>query len=108
MDAFMIAIGGGSAAAVVSGVVQIALWVLNRRASKADKVNNGNREIGEAIRALLYDRVKYLGQKYISEGGIAMDDLESLLDMHNCYHDLQGNGALDALISKVKSLPIRK
>jgi hypothetical protein len=108
MDALIIAIGGGSAAAALSGIVQVTLWALNRKATKADKASNGNRELKDAIRALLYDRIKYLGQKYIAEGSIALDDLESLLDMHKCYRDLEGNGGLNALMSKVQGLPIRE
>jgi hypothetical protein len=106
MDALVIALGGGSAAAVVSGLVQVTLWALNRKASKADKAADGNKEIRDALRALLYDRIKYLGQRYVSEGDISLADLESLLDMHKCYGELEGNGGLNALISKVKTLPI--
>ena len=107
MDALIIALGGGSAAAVVSGAVQVILWALARRAAKDDKASDGNKEIKDAIRALMYDRIKYLGQRYIGEGGVALDDLESFLDMHGCYRDLEGNGGLDTLVSKVKALPIR-
>lgn len=104
-----IALGGGFSAALVSGLIQLLLWGLNRKAAKEDKSNDGDNQVKNALRVLLYDRVKYLGRCYIEQGFIIADDLEDIVAMHKCYHDdLDGNGFLDTLMAQVKALPIRK
>ncbi len=102
-------VGGGSIAAVVSGFVQIILWVLNRKAKKQEKETDYEKHIKNAICVILYDRIKYLGRHHIGEGYITVEDLEDLMKMHISYHDdLDGNGFLDSLMNQVKSLPKRK
>lgn len=104
-----IALGGGFSAALVSGIIQLALWKLNRKAAKEDKETAGEKHIKKAVCVILYDRVKYLGRRHIQEGFITADDLEDIMAMHKCYHDdLDGNGFLDSLMGQVKALPIRK
>lgn len=104
-----IALGGGFSAALVSGLIQLLLWRLNRKAAKEDKCNEGDNQVKNALRVLLYDRIKYLGRCYIDQGFVTADDLEDIVEMHKCYHDdLDGNGFLDTLMAQVKALPIRK
>lgn len=60
-----------------------------------------------AVRILLYDRIKYLGRKYIDAGEITHEDLEDILRMHSIYHDeVDGNGYLDSVIENVRKLKI--
>lgn len=104
-----IALGGGFSAALVSGLIQLLLWRLNRKAAKEDKCNEGDNQVKNALRVLLYDRIKYLGRCYIDQGFVTADDLKDIVEMHKCYHDdLDGNGFLDTLMAQVKALPIRK
>lgn len=104
-----IALGGGFSAALVSGLIQLLLWRLNRKAAKEDKCNEGDNQVKNALRILLYDRIKYLGRCYIDQGFVIADDLEDIVEMHKCYHDdLDGNSFLDTLMAQVKALPIRK
>lgn len=57
---------------------------------------------------MLYDRIKFLGKKYIATGEIEADALEDLIEMHRIYHDeLDGNGYLDTLMAQVKQLHIK-
>lgn len=102
-------LGGGFSAALVSGLIQLTLWKLNRKATKADKAGENEKHIKNALRLLMYDRIKYLGRCYIERGHVTTDDLEDLISMHECYHDdLDGNGFLDNVMAQVKLLPIRK
>lgn len=90
-------LGSGALSAVISGLM--TRW--NSRKRKNDGVSEG-------VQVLLYDRIKYLGCRYIADGEISAGDLEDLIRMHNVYHDgLDGNGYLDSVISAVKKLPIR-
>lgn len=110
MSELVIAIlGGGAAAAVVSGAIQIMIWKLNRKAELEDKSKNEDKYIKNALKILMQDRIKYLGKCYISEGSIDAEDLRDLMEMHKCYHDdLHGNGFLDNVMDQVKQLLINK
>lgn len=102
-------LGGGLTTALVSGLIQLALWKLNRKAAKDDKSHDIEKHVRNALRILLYDRIKYLGRCYIEQGFVTADDLEDIVEMHKGYHDdLDGNGFLDTLMAQVKALPIRK
>ena len=93
-------IGGG----FVTGVFNLIVWRLNRKAAKEDKGD----DLAAGLRILLYDRIKHLGCSYIARGSVTAEELEDLIAMHKVYHDnLDGNGYLDSIMSKVKSLPIK-
>jgi hypothetical protein len=103
VDLLTIILGGGAVAAIVSGVMQIIIWKLNRKAEKED----GNDVMRAAIRLILHDRIKYIGTKYINEKSVSIADLRDLMEMHKFYHDqLNGNGLLDYIMNEVKALPI--
>lgn len=60
-----------------------------------------------ADRIILKDRIKHLAKTYIVRGYIMSDELEDIHEMHNCYHDLGGNGFLNTLMKKVDDLECR-
>ena len=63
----------------------------------------------EALKFVLYDRIRYLGQAYISDREIDFDDRRILNEMHRSYHNgLGGNGDLDVLMTEVNTLPLKK
>jgi hypothetical protein len=63
----------------------------------------------EALKYILYDRIRYLGQEYINDGEIDFDDRRILNAMHEAYHDgLHGNGDLDNLMRDVNALPLKR
>ena len=107
-DIFALILGGGAVAAIISGVVQIVLWKLNRKALKADKADGALTHLERAIRTLLHDRIKWLGKAYIRAGEVTTEDLRDLIDMHDCYRGLNGNGLLDNIMKQVKALKIKK
>ncbi len=95
--------------ALITGIVQIVLWILNRKAKKKDDATGANKHVKNALRVLLYDRIKYLAKHHIGVGYISVEDLEDLTKMHDSYRDdLDGNGFLDGLMAQVKALPLRK
>lgn len=91
-------------AATGSGVTAIVLTLLQRKWAKDDKRD----AIVDALKVLLIDRVRYLGQKYISDGSVSLSDRETLDEMHQAYKSLGGNGHLKIIMAEVGELPIRK
>ena len=60
------------------------------------------------LKWVIYDRIRFLGQNYISAGRVDFDDRRILNEMHTCYHDgLGGNGDLDNLMHQVNDLPLK-
>jgi len=98
MEVFAAILGSGALSALISGLFAL---VRDRRAKK-DGVRAG-------VRQLLYDKIKFLGRKFIADGEVSEEDLEDLIDMHKIYHDeLNGNGYLDHIMTEVKKLRIGK
>ena len=96
-DAIIIAIlGSSSVAAIVTAVINA---ILSR--SKTYRL------LITADKIILKDRIKHLSKKYITRGYIMSDELEDIHEMYNCYHELDGNGFLAALITKVNALEVR-
>lgn len=59
------------------------------------------------LREILYDRIKFLCRKYVSEEKLREEDYKSLQRMWNVYHDeLEGNGFLDGEMKEVDKLEI--
>lgn len=120
LAALALAIAGGAAgAAVINGINERKLHKLKRKAEKEDQASLNTEQrvkaIEEKVDALmesqkyvLYDRIRYLGQAYISAGEIDFDDRRILRDMHKSYHGgLGGNGDLDKLMEAVDDLPLK-
>ncbi len=132
MDNLLAAIlSGGVAVAVIEGIKEALAWRRNRKAVKEDKAEQKKEDAekqaslrteerllaieaktdaqSEAIKYILYDRIRYLGQAYIDEGEIDFDDRRILNDMHRSYHSgLGGNGDLDVLMREVNNLRLKK
>lgn len=65
--------------------------------------------VAAGVKIILYDRIKWMGNKYLERGWISSEELEDLVEMHRIYHDeLIGNGFLDEIMKKVKALPLKK
>ncbi len=99
---------GGAVAALVSGIFSVVMWKLQQKAQMQAQKTSKEDDIAKGIRMLLYDRIKHLGNSYIHKGYVTSEELEDLTAMHQIYHNnLNGNGFLDDLMSRVKNLPIR-
>jgi len=112
-DALIIAIvsaglGGSALAALIN---QIGESIRQKRKRENDKTDTKDKDI-EALKTglkwVIYDRIRYLGQTYISAEKIDFDDRRILNEMHKCYHNgLGGNGDLDNLMNEVNTLPLK-
>lgn len=93
---FMLGFIGGS------GITGIILAFLQRKWAKEDKQS----AVVNALKVLMIDRVRYVGGCHIKAHGITLDDKETLLEMHQAYRQLGGNGHLDMIMAEVNRLPI--
>ena len=117
--------GGSVMVCILEGVREALRWRRERMAKKEDreeekKERDGERDkeridkletkvdaLVESEKYVLYDRIRYLGQGYLSKGKIDFDDRRILNDMHHVYHDkLGGNGDLNVLMDAVNGLPL--
>lgn len=75
------------------------------RFSEIDAVNV---QFAEALKVILLDRIRNLGQKYIKDGVVDFDDRRIFHMMHNVYHNgLGGNGDADLIVAAVDELPLK-
>ncbi|MBR2226751.1 MAG: hypothetical protein IJ893_02660 [Bacteroidales bacterium] len=110
-DTVIVALVAGLAAVIGGVITQLGEGIRQKRKRKFDKDDGKDKDI-EALKAglkwVLYDRIRYLGQKYINDGLVDFDDRRILNEMHKSYHDgLGGNGDLDNLMQQVNALPLK-
>jgi hypothetical protein len=73
-----------------------------------DRKGDGDKEIRDALQLLFYDKIKYLGRKYVAAKSISFEELEDLDIFHKFYKkSLNGNGTLDGLMGLVHGLQVR-
>ena len=111
-DVVIVALVGLASACVGGLIPQIGEGIRQRRKRKYDKDDGKDKDV-EALKTglkwVLYDRIRHLGQHYISAGTVDFDDRRILNEMHQSYHDgLGGNGDLDTLMGEVNRLPLRQ
>ena len=119
MEYLLAVLSGGAAVAVIEGVREALKWRRERRAVLSDRhalriderflaLERQNGIQSEALKYILYDRIRYLGSQYIERGEIDFDDRRILNAMHGVYHEgLKGNGDLDTLMAQVNSLRLK-
>lgn len=126
MSVLQTILGGAVGSSIVVGLFGLITWWLNRKAAKEDrkadreeknereadlemdKINKTLDNLTIAMRMLMYDRIKHMGNTYLDRGSISSEELADLLAMHKVYHEaLNGNGFLDTVMDKVKALPVK-
>lgn len=126
METLKAFLSGAGGAAMIAGIFGLWQWWLNRKAKKEDqeaqdsansrkardadiaRIETQVQALYTANRIQLYDRIKHLGKSYIAQGEVSAEDLEDLIEMHDCYHnDLNGNGFLDEIMEQVKHMRIK-
>lgn len=110
-DTVLVALIAGAAAIIGGLITQLGALILHkvkRKDEKADAKDKDNEAIKAGLKWVLYDRIRFLGQHYISNGQVDFDDRRILNEMHKSYHDgLGGNGDLDVLMTEVNKLPLK-
>ncbi|MDY5701746.1 MAG: hypothetical protein SPK68_11725 [Lachnospiraceae bacterium] len=118
---------GVTGAAVIKLIDNVVQWKLQRKAAKEDrtldddraeikKIKQWEKDMEDKVNALInadryimFDRIRYLGQKYVAEKEVDFDDRRILNQMHDVYHnELGGNGDLDKLMKAVNTLPLKQ
>lgn len=89
-----------------SGLSAIVVAVLNRHWSKKDRHDERIDALVDAQKVLMIDRVRHIGQAYISQGRISLDDKENIQEMYQSYKALGGNGHLATVMAEIERLPI--
>lgn len=119
MEYLLAVLSGGVAVALIEGVREALKWKRERRAALSDRralhidkrfkaLEEQNSVQSEALKYMLYDRIRYLGREYIERGEIDFDDRRILNAMHKVYHEgLMGNGDLDTLMNEVNALKLK-
>lgn len=112
-------VGGAAGAAIINGVNERKMHKLKRQDAKEDNeeletekrlkaIEAKTDAQSEALKFILFDRIRHLGKAYIAEREIDFDDRRILNDMHRSYHSgLGGNGDLDNLMESVNDLPLK-
>lgn len=112
-DAVIIAIvggllGGSAVAALINAIAEGIRQRRKRKYDRADGKDKDNQALKDGLKWVLYDRIRFLGQKYIADRKVDFDDRRILNEMHSCYHNgLGGNGDLDVLMHEVNALPLK-
>lgn len=110
-DTVIVALVAGLAAVVGGLITQLGEGIRQRRKRKYDKDDGKDKDLmalKAGLKWVLYDRIRFLGQHYISAGQVDFDDRRILNEMHKSYHDgLGGNGDLDVLMREVNALPLK-
>lgn len=89
-----------------AGVMAIILAALQRHWRNTDGKNEAVNALVTAQKVLIVDRVRHLTQHYIEDGGISLEEKETIHDLYNAYKGLGGNGHLAAAMEIVDKLPI--
>lgn len=91
---------------VGAGIMALILAWCQRRWKRQDDKEGSIKALVNAQKVLMTDRVRYLGGKYIERGEIALEDLQTLHEMHDAYKALGGNGHLDTILDAVDKLTV--
>lgn len=111
-DTVLVAVVAALAAVIGAVIAQLGEGIRQKRKRKYEKTDTKDattQALKDGLKWVLYDRIRYLGQRYISDGSVDFDDRRILGAMHDCYHDgLGGNGDLDSIMNEVRRLPLKQ
>ncbi len=81
----------------------------NEKAEKRlEEMEKKDKNQATALKYVLLDRIRYIGQSYIKHGEVTFDERRILREMHDCYHNgLGGNGDADDIMKGVGDLPLK-
>lgn len=106
MELWIAFLGGGAGAAVVGVIGQLIVARQARKYQKEDAETAELKDLKAGMMWILYDRIRFLGLRYIADGRVDFDDLRVLREMHNVYNSMGGNGDLNKIMREVDALPL--
>lgn len=81
---------------------------LDQMDTKLDAVSTDVGHVKIAEKAILSDRIKWLGTSYLEANEIEFEDRRNLHDLHDAYHNhCGGNGDYDILMREIDALPLK-
>lgn len=86
---------------VTSAVSGYLVWWLQQNKSKKDYTQ-------EALKILLKSELKKEYIELIKKGFVTFDELESVNEVYEAYHNLKGNGTGTKMIEEIRKLPIKE
>ena len=93
-------------AGIGSGIMAIVQAALQRKWAKQDRKDERLDGIVTALKLMMLDRVKELGNQFIHAREITLSDKDTLVDMHKAYKALGGNGHLDVIMREIDRLEV--
>jgi hypothetical protein len=63
-------------------------------------------KIERAIKALLHDKISHLAMQHITAGSITAEEYRVIVELHEAYIDVGGNGTIARLMLEVQKLKI--
>lgn len=100
-------IGGGCGAAIVTGIVSLVQFFINRKDKRKENHEGKDDTYNKALRYLMLYIIQERAKQHIKERRISLEDRRSLHHWHDLYHNgLGGNGDADALMEQVDNLPL--
>lgn len=88
---------------------------LDKLEKKLEEMDEKLQELSEDVghvksaeKAILSDRIKWLGTRYLEAGEIEFEDRQILHQLHDAYHDdCGGNGDYKILMGDINELPLK-
>ena len=95
---------------IVSSLLTLVITLLGSSGFWAylQKKDGTRKATQQLLLGLTYDRITFLGMKYIERGFITKDEYEDFRKyLYDPYTEFGGNGLAEKVYEEVKSLPIR-
>ena len=103
MEVILAIVGGGVGAAIVTGIVSLITFFVNRRDKHSGRADASTK----ALRYLMLYIIQERAKQHIKDKQITLEERRSLHHWHDLYHNgLGGNGDADTLMSQVDKLPV--
>ena len=97
---------------LLTGLVGFLVYKLKKREADKERslqaILKREEAINEALRVLCSDRINQGYRYYKQNGGVSTQDLETMSNLYNAYHNLGDNGTNTIVFEKIKALPIKK
>lgn len=117
-------LSGGAAAALIKLMDNVIVKLMDRKGvsktarledikksvdsatSSIEKVADEQKHIGNGVRILMSERLNSMFLDVLNKNEITLSERKEMLNMHDIYHSLGGNGDYDELLKRIMALNI--